>query len=201
MNEELRPVTLAEQEALGLRRPTQPNRLVVPERQAILPPATVNHATALDVPMSAQQLVEVRTSEVDRSAGYLLRTIPLSVAFAIVATIAGISLAGRPFFSWSAFVLFWLSFVGAWMYGEYRHGKSSPNAVALREVERKWNNIDANDQRRWDAWEKATGLVTPKVRLRSEELWEQYKLIAVAWGICTLIWVAIVIVMMIRGPQ
>lgn len=198
MNNELRPVTLQEQEELGLRRRQQSTKLVLPERQAILPPATTSQHTALDVPLNAIQMVEVRTSELDRSKGYLLRTIPLSVAFAIVATIAGISLAGRPFFSWSAFVIFWLSFVAAWMFGEYRHGKSSPNSVALEEVKRKWDNIDANDKRRWDSWQAATGIYIPKAPRPVNDFVVQHVWLIVGWAFFTLVWVITMIIVMTR---
>lgn len=199
MNNELRPVTLAEQEAMGLRHRQQSSKLVLPERQTILPPATVNQNTMMDVPLNAVQLVEVRTSEIDRSKGYLLRTIPLSVAFAIVATVAGLTLAARPLFSWSAFVLFWLSFVGAWMYGEYRHGKSSPNSVALEEVRRKWNNIDANDRARWAAWEKATGIYLPKTPSPVTDFVTRHTWVLVGWGAFTLVWIIVMIIVMMRA--
>lgn len=199
MKNELKPVTLAEQEALGIRRTQRPANYVLPERQTILPPATVNQNTMMDVPLNAVQLVEVRTSEIDRSKGYLLRTIPLSVAFAIVATVAGLTLAARPLFSWSAFVLFWLSFVGAWMYGEYRHGKSSPNSVALEEVRRKWNNIDANDRARWAAWEKATGIYLPKTPSPVTDFVTRHTWVLVGWGAFTLVWIIVMIIVMMRA--
>ena len=188
MNNELQPVTLQEQEELGLRRRQQSTKLVLPERQTILPPATTSQHTALDVPLNAIQMVEVRTSEIDRSKGYLMRTLPLSAAFAIVATIAGITLAQRPFLSWSAFLIFWLSFVGAWMFGEYRHGKSSPNSVALAEVKRKWDNIDANDKRRWDAWQAATGYALPPASNLVDRIFSNYKHWFYAWVVITVLW-------------
>lgn len=198
MNNELQPVTLQEQEELGLRRRQQSTKLVLPERQTILPPATTSQHTALDVPLNAIQMVEVRTSEIDRSKGYLMRTLPLSAAFAIVATIAGITLAQRPFLSWSAFLIFWLSFVGAWMFGEYRHGKSSPNSVALEEVRRKWDNIDANDKRRWDSWQAATGIYIPKAPRPVNDFVVQHVWLIVGWAFFTLVWVITMIIVMTR---
>jgi hypothetical protein len=197
MSNELRPVTLDEQRALGVRKLETRSNYVPPARQTVLPPATTNQTTVLDVPLNAQQSVNVHTSEVDRSMGYLLRTIPLSMAFALVVTIAGISLAGRPFFSGSALLLFWISLVGAWMYGEYRHGKSSPNAVALEEVRRKWDNIDANDKRRWDAWEKATGIIAPKATSVVTDLWAQHPGVVLGWAAFTLVWVITMIIIMV----
>lgn len=196
-NRQLPMRTIQEQEHMS-GRPLRQASYVPAARQTILPPATVNQNTMLDVPLNAVQVVEVRTSEIDRSKGYLLRTLPLSAAFAIVATIAGISLAGRPFFSWSAFLIFWLSFVGAWMYGEYRHGKSSPNSVALEEVRRKWDNIDANDKRRWDSWQAATGIYIPKAPRPVNDFVVQHFWLIVGWAFFTLVWVITMIIVMTR---
>ena len=168
-----------------------------PAQRANLP-ATTSHSTVVDVPVHAVEVVSVQTSERDRSFGYLLRTIPLSIAFAVVATIAAITLADESFFSWTAFVIFWLSFVGAWMYGEYRHGRSSPNAAALEEIKRKWDNVDANDARRWAAWEKITGIV-PGENKQLPAWIERYKWVIIVWAVATFVWMIIVSLVILGG--
>lgn len=185
--------------ALGLTRKNYPASYVpaVPERPVHLPPATTSHSTIVDVPNNVIEVVSIQTTERDRSVGYLLRTVPLSVAFAVVVVALAITLFEKPLFSWTGFVIFWLSFVGAWMYGEYRHGKSSPSAAALEEIRRKWDNIDLNDQRRWDAWEKVTGIITPEPDKLS---WvEKYKAVIIIWAIGSLLWMVIMSIVLLSG--
>jgi len=160
-----------------------------------LPPTVLTHNTVMDVPVNSAEVVHVHTTELDRSRGYLWRTIPLSVAFAIGITLLATVLQEEPFLSWGGFVIFWLAFVGAWMYGESRYGRASPNAAALEEIKRKWDNIDANDARRWDAWEKATGISVPVV-----QSWvEQYKWVVILWGIVSSAWMLAITLILLEG--
>lgn len=173
--------------------------LPAPAKQRADLPATTSHSTVLDVPVHAVEVVSVQTNERDRSAGYLLRTIPLSVAFAIVVVVAAITLADESFLSWLAFATFWISFVAAWMFGEYRHGKSSPNAAALEEIRRKWDNIDANDARRWDAWEKITGITPAKPGALS---WlDRYRWYIALWALVSLALMVFVTLIMLAEVQ
>lgn len=194
-----KPVSIDEQRRLGIVRQQYPANYTpaLPERPTHLPPATTSHSTMIDVPNNVVEVVSIQTTERDRSVGYLLRTVPLSIAFAIVIVALAITLFEKPIFSWTGFVVFWLSFVGAWMYGEYRHGKSSPNAAALEEIKRKWDNIDRNDQRRWDAWEKVTGIITPA---SDKPSWiEDYRVIIITWAILSVLWVAIMGIVLLSG--
>lgn len=190
-------ITREAQEAAGLIRRAQGNFVSpVPEqRQPLLPPATSAHSTIVDVPINALQVVSVQTTERDRSMGYLLRTVPLSIAFAIVVVAMAITLFEEPLFSWTAFIVFWLSMVGAWMFGEYRLGKSSPYAANIMEIQRKWDNIDANDQRRWDAWEKVTGIVTPA---DSGASWvDRHKTAIITWVVVSVLWMIVASIVLI----
>lgn len=183
------------QEAAGLIR--RADRAFVPaivEPKLNLPSSYSDHNTTLDVPVNALQVVSVQTTERDRSAGYLLRTIPLSVAFAIVVVTVAVTLAEEPFFSWTAFIIFWLSMVGAWAFGEYRLGKSSPYSANIMEIQRKWDNIDLNDKRRWDAWEKVTGIVTPG---NSESWVERHKATIIIWAVVSALWMIVASIVLI----
>lgn len=181
-------ITRAQQESMGLVRRAESRSFVpaIVEPKVNLPSAYSEHKTMLDVPVNALQVVSVQTTERDRSMGYLLRTIPLSFAFAIVVVAVAITLFEEPFFSWTAFIVFWLSMVGAWMFGEWRLGKSSPYSANIMEIERKWDNIDLNDKRRWDAWERATGIITPG---NGEQSWiDKHKGIVITVGISAVLW-------------
>jgi hypothetical protein len=57
-------------------------------------PARTERSLIIDVPVNAAQVVSVQTTERDRSMGYLLRIVPLSVAFAVVSGGQGSGQAG-----------------------------------------------------------------------------------------------------------
>lgn len=197
-----KPIRRSPEETRIERRPPQlvdlanfvPNH---PERQVLLPPTQTSHNTVIDVPVNAAQIVNVSTTERDRSAGYLMRTLPLSLAFAVAIVIVAVALSEEPFFSWTAFIIFWLAFVGAWMFGEWRLGASSPFAANILEIKRKWDNIDANDMRRWDAWERATGIVPPADNSNS---WiERYKWAIIAWAVVSLAFMLVTMLAMLEA--
>lgn len=186
------------QDAAGLLRRVERGYVpALPEQRLNLPPAVTSHSTIVDVPANAIQVVSVQTTEVDRSRGYLLRSIPLYIAFAVGMMIVAVALFEEPVLSWTAFIVFWLSMVGAWMFGEYKSAQSSPYAANLEEIRRKWNNIDVNDKRRWDAWERLTGIVTPTI---SNNSWiERHKWLIIAWGVATLAWLVFIAVVLLSG--
>lgn len=190
-------VTRESQDAAGLLRKAQRGYVsATPDPRPNLPPAITSHSTIVDVPANAIQVVSVQTTEVDRSRGYLLRSVPLYIAFAVGMVIVAVALFEEPVLSWTAFIVFWLSMVGAWMFGEYKSAQSSPYAANIMEIRRKWDNIDRNDMRRWDAWERITGVITPT---DSNGWVERYKVWIIAWGVATLAWVVFVGVVLLIG--
>lgn len=171
-----------------------PGSANTPTLRDYLPPSQTDYNTNLVVPVHAMEVVNVQTTERDRSAGYLMRTIPLSLAFAFVVSAATFGLTQD--LIW-ALMFFFGSFVGAWMYGEYRYGLSSPNAAARLEIREKWRSIRENDQNRWNAWFAATGLDTGR---RSGSWVEEYKGWIIAWGVTVLVlWAVTVIGLVMLG--
>lgn len=172
-----------------------------PAPQVHLPPATTNYSTVLDVPAHAVQVVHVQTTERDRSIGYLLRSLPLYAAFGVGMVVVAVALFSYPVLSWTTFLTFWLSFVGAWLYGEKKAADTSPYAANLLEIRRKWDNIDMNDQRRWDVWEKVTGIVVSKGDAMPSWV-EKYKWLIIGWIVMSVVWMLLIgLVVLLEAGQ
>lgn len=146
-------VSYQEQQEMGLVR-----RRYTPAVQGeILPPVkrldenalnTVQHA--LNVPLSAQHNIEMRTSAVDRSKGFLIATVPLFAGFALGAVLVSVFFFGTPFLSLTALVIFWLTFVATWLLAYLYTLAVSAEGIALFEAKRKWGVIEREQQERWD---------------------------------------------------
>ena len=120
----------------------------------IMPSYEVGHT--IDAPLSATQHVEMRTSAVDRSKGFLLASVPLYGAFALGVVLMMVLFTGYPFFSFWAFSVFWLSFVLAWAWGYRETLMKSAEGVAFFEAKAKWRIIEREQDRRWEHYERLT---------------------------------------------
>ena len=123
-------------------------------RMEVLPPADTRHT--IDVPMQATQHVEMKTSAVDRSLGFLIASVPLYGGFALLVLLVSIFFAGVPFLSLSALVIFWLSFVAAWVLGYAYTLSVSAEGVSHYEARQKWDVIKTEQRRRWEHYERLT---------------------------------------------
>ena len=146
-------VSYQEQVEAGLIR--KPSKLVVPQPAAPVVrrmPAgelnTVSHT--LDVAPSATHYVEMKTSAVDRSKGFLIATVPLSGGFALGVLLVAVFFWSVPLFSLPALVVFWLSFVAAWLFAYLWMLLVSAEGIALFEAWSKWNVIKREQSERWD---------------------------------------------------
>jgi len=108
----------------------------------------------IDAPLSATQHVDMRTSAVDRSFGFLLASVPLYLAFALGVLLLTVLFTDTPFFSFWAFAIFWLSFVLAWVWGYRETLMKSAEGVAFYESQRKWDVIEEEQRRRWEHYER-----------------------------------------------
>lgn len=120
----------------------------------IMPSYQVDHS--LNTPLSAIQHVDMRTSAVDRSKGFLLASVPLYAAFALGVVLMMVLFTGYPFFSFWAFSVFWLSFVLAWAWGYRETLMKSAEGVAFFEAKAKWRIIEREQDRRWEHYERLT---------------------------------------------
>lgn len=103
----------------------------------------------LDVPLSATQHIEMRTSAVDRSLGFLLASVPLYFAFALGVLILSVLFANVPFWSFWGLAIFWSSFVLAWLWGYRETLLKSAEGIAMFEAQQKWKVIQEEQRRRW----------------------------------------------------
>ena len=80
---------------------------------------------------TAQTTVELRTTYTDRSVGFQVATLPISVAFGVGALIVAIVGWSVPVISLGALAVFWLAFLGWWLLGWAIHHIASPDGIAL----------------------------------------------------------------------
>jgi hypothetical protein len=150
-------ITIEEQEGMGLRRPQQKYVPAGPVRRDLpsMPlNASVNHT--IDAAPVATQHVEMKTSAVDRSLGFLIASVPLYAGFALLVLLVSIFFGGVPFLSLPALVIFWLSFVAAWVVGYCYTLSVSAEGVSHYEARQKWDVIKEEQRRRWAHYERMT---------------------------------------------
>ena len=153
-------VTYQEQIDMGLIRPR--NNIVRPTPAAPvvrrMPPAELNAVShTIDVAPSATHYVEMKTSAVDRSKGFLIATLPLFAGLALGMVLISVFFFGVPFLSLSALVIFWLSFVVAWLLAYVYTLAVSAEGIAMFEAKSKWDVIKREQRERWDYYKKLNG--------------------------------------------
>jgi hypothetical protein len=99
----------------------------------------------------------MKTSAVDRSLGFLIASVPLYGGFALVVVLVTVFFAGVPMLSLPALVIFWLSFVAAWIVGYTYTLSVSAEGVSHYEATQKWAVIREEQKRRWEHYERLTG--------------------------------------------
>jgi hypothetical protein len=150
-------ITIEQQRAQGLRRSSQKFVPAGPVRRdlpAMPLNASVNHT--IDAAPVATQHVEMKTSAVDRSLGFLIASVPLYAGFALLVLLVSIFFGGVPFLSLPALVIFWLSFVAAWIIGYAYTLSISAEGVSHYESRQKWAVIREEQKRRWQHYERLT---------------------------------------------
>lgn len=110
----------------------------------------------IDVPMQATQHIEMRTSAVDRSKGFLLANVPLFGAFALGVWLLSGLITTSGFFTLTGLVILWLSFVAAWLASYYYTLRVSAEGIAMYEAKSKWHVIKEEQRRRWEHYDQLT---------------------------------------------
>lgn len=118
----------------------------------VLPVQETSHT--LDIPLAATQHIEVKTNSVDRAKGFLIANVPLFGAFALLMWLLSGLFALAPWFSLSALVVFWLSFVLAWLASYIYTLRVSAEGVAFYESKMKWKVIMREQDRRWGYYDQ-----------------------------------------------
>ena len=156
-----RTISRAEQESMGMVKrsnftaPAEVTSLAKRGPAQVIPVQDTRHS--LDVPMQATQHIEMRTSAVDRSKGFLLANVPLFAAFAVGVWLLSGAFALAPWFSITALLIFWLSFVLAWLASYAYTLHMSAEGVSMFEARSKWAIIREEQRRRWEYYEKQIG--------------------------------------------
>ncbi len=151
-------VSYEEQRQMGLIRPANNfvRAEIVPQARTI--PAAlsaVNHT--ISVPATATQHIEVKTNSVDRAKGFLIAGVPLYMAYGVGMLILAVALFDTPVLSFTGFIIFWLSFVGAWAWGYFQTLRTSAEGVAYYEAKRKWDVIEREQSERWNYYKQSAG--------------------------------------------
>jgi hypothetical protein len=119
-----------------------------------LPPADTRHV--IDVPLQSVTNIEMKTSAVDRSKGFLLANVPLFGAFAIGVWLLSGMLTNAPLFSFLGLCILWSSFVLAWLASYWYTLRVSAEGIAMFEAKSKWRIIEKEHDRRWQHYERLT---------------------------------------------
>lgn len=158
---EPRTVTHAEQRQAGMvqRRsnyvqaaPTEVAAVAKRGPAQILPVQDTSHT--LNVPMQATQHIEMKTSAVDRSKGFLIANVPLFGAFALGVWLLSGLLTNAPLFSFLGLCILWSSFVMAWLASYAYTLYVSAEGTARYEAVQKWSIIREEQRRRWEHYDK-----------------------------------------------
>jgi hypothetical protein len=135
-----------------------------PKRQSTFVPALrkeeikplPNQEITIGVDHPARQVVQVRTSAVDRAKGYQLVITPLALALAFLAVLVSLTLENE-FFSFASFLIFWLVFCAVWLAGWIVTAMATPEFVSWYSAKRQWNVIEREQFERWEHYKWQTG--------------------------------------------
>lgn len=122
------------------RRPSTFVAPPAPERgMRQLPAADQVHQVDI-LPAATVQTV-VRTSQVDHSKGFLIRTLPLAAAFSVAAVVVAVGLLAVPLASMRTLIVLFLSFAGVYAWAFWRDLATSPAGIALFHTQNLWKHI------------------------------------------------------------
>lgn len=110
----------------------------------------------IDVPLQSVTNIEMRTSAVDRSKGFLIANVPLFGAFALGVWLLSGLLTSAPLFSFLGLCILWSSFVLAWLASYWYTLRTSAEGIAMFESKAKWAVIKEEQRRRWAHYEALT---------------------------------------------
>jgi len=138
----------------NLVRPAETTAITRRPRMEVLPVQETTHR--IDVPMQATQHIEMKTSAVDRSRGFLIANVPLFGAFALGVWLLSGLVTSTPLFSFLGLCILWSSFVLAWLASYWYTLRVSAEGVSMYEARQKWGIIREEHRRRWQHYEKLT---------------------------------------------
>jgi hypothetical protein len=111
----------------------------------------------INVPQTARLSVQMDTNAVDRSKGFLIATVPLFAGLALGLVLISTFFFNVPFLSLTALVIFWLSFVGAWLVAYGYTLAVSVEGISLFEAKANSRRLDREQSERWDYYKRLDG--------------------------------------------
>lgn len=146
-------ITLKQQEQMGLRPPAAQRFVPVPRTSdRVAPPVNGEIVYTIDAEPAAQQHVMVKTSEVDRSLGFLITSIPFCGIFGVAVTLVAIVGFGMPATTGLVITVLTLSAFAALLVIYSWSLQTSPGGVSLYEAKEKWGLISREHENRWAAF-------------------------------------------------
>jgi hypothetical protein len=138
----------------NLVKPVETTAISRRPRMDVLPPAETTHR--IDVPLQSVTNIEMKTSAVDRSKGFLIANVPLFGAFALGVWLLSGLVTNAPLFSFLGLCILWSSFVLAWLASYWYTLRVSAEGIAMFEAKSKWRIIEKEHDRRWQHYERLT---------------------------------------------
>ena len=128
------------------RRPATFVAPPAPERTMRQLPAA-DQVHQVDILPAASVQTQVRTSQVDHSKGFLIRTLPLAIAFSVAAVVVAVGLLAVPLASMRTLVVIFVTFAGVYAWAFWRDLATSPAGIALYHTQNLWKHI--HEERRF----------------------------------------------------
>ena len=111
-------------------------------------PTDIAQPIMLDVPITATQHGEVKTSAVDRAQGFLIASVPRTFAFALTVTILSIAVGGVTLAA--SFVILFSVFSVVELISYAITLLLSAEGVSFYEARQKWQVIKREQKNRWE---------------------------------------------------
>lgn len=128
----------------AVARPAASNYLrPAPPPAQLRPLPTQDAVQTIDVMPAATVQTVVRTSQVDHSKGFLIRTLPLAGAFSVAALVLAVGVLAVPLASVQALIVVFVTFCATYAWAFWQDLKTSPAGIALTHTNNLWKHIHA----------------------------------------------------------
>ena len=114
-----------------------------PAPAQLRPLPTADAVQQIDVLPAATVQTVVRTSQVDHSKGFLIRTLPLALAFSIAALVLAVGVLAVPLASVQALIVVFVTFCATYAWAFWQDLRTSPAGIALYHTTNLWKHIHA----------------------------------------------------------
>lgn len=115
---------------------------VPPAPQPVQPlPAQPAPMDGFNVPSPAQSMVELRTSYLDRSKGFVWAITPVAAVTGVLSCVAGVTLFAVPLLSWAILQVFLAFFCVTWIVGYGLHLLLSPDGALFLNTFMLWRTV------------------------------------------------------------